>query len=63
MSVLSEAPIDRLLTPADVAEVLGVRRPYVYELVNGGKLKSLKINGLRRVRLSELNAWINAHTE
>lgn len=57
MSVLS-TEIDRMLTPREVAEVLGVARPYVYGLVNTGTLPSRKIGSMRRVWLSDLKEWV-----
>lgn len=59
MSVLSQE-IDRMLTPAEVAEVLGVARPYVYGLVKSGTLPSRKIGSMRRVWLSDLKTWVDA---
>lgn len=59
MSVANE--IDQLLTPAEVAGVLGMGREYVYSLVNAGDLPSIKIGSARRIRTSALNTWINAH--
>ena len=56
--------LDRLLRPKEVAEILGVDRNYVYTILTrgGGTLRSVKINGLRRVRASVLDAWIDSHT-
>lgn len=61
MSVLSEAPTDRMLDPAGVADVLGVSREYVYRLMNQGTMPSKKIGGVRRIWMSELRDWIAAH--
>jgi excisionase family DNA binding protein len=63
MSVLSEAPAipgDRMLSPREVAEVLGVSRDYVYALVNSGDLPSRKIGANRRVWMSALRSWVDA---
>ena len=48
----------RLLTVVEVAEVLGVGRSKVYELLYRGELKSVKIGSSRRVRYSDLGDFV-----
>ena len=48
-----------LLTPEDVADVLRIGRTRVYELINTGVLRSLKIGRLRRVRRTDLEMFIS----
>jgi excisionase family DNA binding protein len=38
-----------LLTPEEVAEVLGIGRTKVYELMRLGLIESVKIHGCRRI--------------
>ena len=38
-----------LLTPEEVAEVLGIGRTKVYELMRLGLIESVKIDGCRRI--------------
>jgi excisionase family DNA binding protein len=47
-----------LLTPEDVADVLRIGRTRVYDLINTGVLRSLKIGRLRRVRRIDLEEFI-----
>jgi excisionase family DNA binding protein len=51
-------PIERLLTVEEVANLLAVHPNYVYELVARGILPSFKIGGMRRIRPTELTAWL-----
>lgn len=63
-TVLSElVPIvdDRLLDTNQAAEVLGVRREYVSRMCASGVIPSRKIGKLRRIWMSDLREWVNAH--
>jgi excisionase family DNA binding protein len=59
------ADIQKLLTVADVAAILGLSKVKVFALLkqrpNG--LPSLKIGGARRVQPNKLQAWIEQHAE
>jgi excisionase family DNA binding protein len=44
----------------EVAEQLGISRAKLYELIAGGDLPSVKIGGCRRVRASDLVAYVDA---
>jgi excisionase family DNA binding protein len=48
----------QLFTVVEVAELLGIGRSKVYELLYGGELKSVKIGGSRRVRYSDLGEYV-----
>ncbi len=56
--VLSVPPLDKLLRPEQVAEVLDVSRNKVYELMAAGQLRSLKIGRARRVTIVALQDFI-----
>jgi excisionase family DNA binding protein len=51
-----------LFRPEDAAEVLGIGRTKVYELIRSGALRSVKIGGLRRVSAAALAEFV-AHLE
>jgi excisionase family DNA binding protein len=45
-----------LLRVPEVAHRLGVSRAKVYELMSAGRLRSVRIDGCRRVRVRDLEA-------
>lgn len=47
-----------LLTPEEAAELLGVGRSTVYDLLRLGLLPSVKIGRSRRVRVSSLRDYV-----
>jgi excisionase family DNA binding protein len=47
-----------LLKVVDVARLLSVSRSKAYELVSSGRLQSVKVDGCRRVRSSDLEQFI-----
>lgn len=49
-----------LLTTREVAELLGVGRNRVYELMYSGKLPSVKLGGSRRVSAAAVEAFVAA---
>lgn len=53
---------DRNLSPAEVAEILGVSRDYVYEWrqrkPEAGGIPNYKIGRLVKIRESDLQTWI-----
>ena len=51
------AEVKRLLKVGDVADILGVSKVKVYDLLKSG-LPSVKIDGARRVQPEKLQAWI-----
>ncbi len=56
--VVLQVPLDKLLRPEQVAEVLDVSRNKVYELMAAGQLRSLKIGRARRVTIIALQDFI-----
>jgi excisionase family DNA binding protein len=48
-----------LLRVPEVAHRLGVSRAKVYELISAGRLRSVRIDGCRRVRVSDLEAYVD----
>ena len=56
---------DRLLTAVEVAKVLNVSRAFAYQLMKRGKIRTVFIEGARRVRPKDLHSFIetNLHSE
>lgn len=53
------APVpEPLLDVGQVAELLGVRRRWVYEAAQRGDVPSYQIGRYRRFRASELESWL-----
>ena len=50
----------QLLRVPEVATQLGISRAKVYELMAAGRIPSVKIDGCRRVRSSDLDTYIGA---
>lgn len=48
-----------LLTPLEAAEALSISRSKVYELLAGGQLHSVRIDGCRRIRAGDLRAYVD----
>jgi excisionase family DNA binding protein len=55
-----ESNADRLLTPTEVFERLGIRRTLGYQLLESGEIATLRIGRLVRVRPKDLTAWIDS---
>ncbi len=51
-------PGDRLLTPAEAAARLGVRRSRIYDLTRAGALPAVRVGKYVRVRASALTQWV-----
>ena len=49
-----------LLRPAEAAEVLGVGRSKLYELIADGVIPTVQVGHRMRVPVSALRAWIDA---
>jgi excisionase family DNA binding protein len=55
----SGEPVVRLLyRVSEVASALGLSRAKVYELINSGALHSVRIDGARRIRAVDLEAFV-----
>jgi excisionase family DNA binding protein len=54
-------PVARLLyRVTEVAEALSLSRAKVYELITSGALRSVRIDGARRVRAADLEAFVQS---
>jgi excisionase family DNA binding protein len=54
-----ELAMDKLLlSPTEAAEVLGIGRSKVYELMRSGTLRSVRIDSCRRIPVEELSALV-----
>lgn len=51
----------RLLRANDVAKILNISRPLAYRLMQTGKLPTIRINSSVRVRLEDLEGYIQAN--
>ncbi|TIC86650.1 helix-turn-helix domain-containing protein [Nocardioides sp. GY 10127] len=49
-----------LFTPEDVAKLLHVGRPMVYNLMNSGELRSMKVGRCRRISARALADYVAA---
>ncbi|MFJ7104996.1 helix-turn-helix domain-containing protein [Streptomyces albogriseolus] len=59
MSTVIAAPVDRLLyTPEEAAEALAIGRSTLYELMADGAVKYIKLGRCRRIRRSDLEAYV-----
>ena len=56
---LSHLP-DRLLTANEVASLLSISRAFAYQLMQQGKIRTVCIEGARRVRPEDLRQFIQA---
>lgn len=53
-------PLEALLDPKQVAELLGVNRDFVYNRVEDGTLAHIKMGRLLRFRREDVQAFIDA---
>ena len=51
---------ERLLTAVEVANVLNISRAFAYQLMQRGKIRTVYIEGARRVRPEDLRLFINS---
>lgn len=51
----------RLLDAADVADMLGVPRTWVYAEARAGRLPHVRVGRYRRFRRQTIQEWIDAH--
>jgi excisionase family DNA binding protein len=49
---------ERLLTPDDLAEILGVPRPLIIKQSRAGKIPAIKIGKAWRFRRSTIDRWL-----
>ena len=50
-----------LMTPAEAAHALRLSRSKLYQLLQDGQIRSIKIGRLRRVPTSEVQRYIGRH--
>ena len=55
--------LDRLLSVVEVATVLSLRVPRVYELIRRGRLPAVRVGRSVRIRPCDLHAWIEGQRE
>lgn len=58
MSVAQAVPAKVLLTVDEAAQVMGLGRTYVYELVMCRKLRSIKLGRKRRIPVAALEEFV-----
>jgi excisionase family DNA binding protein len=56
---VSELP-ERLLTAVEVATILNISRAFAYQLMQRGKIRTVCIEGSRRVRPEDLRSFIKS---
>ena len=55
----SDEPVSRLLyRVGEAAAALSLSRAKVYELISSGALRSVRIDGARRIRAADLEAYV-----
>jgi excisionase family DNA binding protein len=54
---MNQLPI--LFSPAQTAKIMSISRSKVYELINNGKLNSLRIGRSRRISNNQIQTFIN----
>jgi excisionase family DNA binding protein len=52
-----------LLTVPEAAKALAISRSKLYELIASGAIRSVRIDGARRIPLNALNDYVNALME
>lgn len=52
------APSPLAVNPAQAARLIGVTRSTIYLLIASGELPSFTVGRARRIRISDIDAWI-----
>jgi len=52
-----------LLRPMDVADLLGISKSKIYELLASGAIPSIRIGKSIRIPTEELRKWVATHTQ
>jgi excisionase family DNA binding protein len=52
-----------LLRPTEAAEVIGIGRSKMYELLARGEMPSMRVGGSLRVPLAQLREWVDRKVE
>jgi excisionase family DNA binding protein len=59
----TETRAEHLMSPDKLQGFLGVSRTYVYGLLSSGAIPCIRIGKLRRVRRSDVDAFLEANLE
>jgi excisionase family DNA binding protein len=59
----TEELTEYLMSPAEVRQLLGLGHTYGYWLLATGAIPSIRIGGLRRIRRTDVEQFIEAHLE
>jgi excisionase family DNA binding protein len=55
----SDQPVARLLYRiSEAAVALGLSKAKIYELINSGAIEAMRIDGARRIRAADLEAFV-----
>jgi excisionase family DNA binding protein len=57
--IFNEVINQKLLRDADVAKILDISRAMAYRLMQQGEIRTVRIAGSRRVRVMDLDEYIN----
>ena|ERR1035437_5844648 len=55
---LESPTVEQLLSPEQAADRLSVSRKFIYEQIAKGEIEALRVGRLRRIRQSDLQAWL-----
>jgi len=55
--------VESLLKAKDLAQILNISRAFAYRLMQTGEIRTVKIGGARRVRKSDLAAYIEENID
>ena len=54
---------EKLLTPIEVQQLLHISRSTLYRLIQKGQLPVIRVGGTYRIRMSELNAYLEKNNQ
>ncbi len=54
--------LERLLRATEVAEILNVSKAFVYQLMQKGLIRTVRIGASRRIRLDDLTRFIEENS-
>ncbi len=57
-TTLEAAALPQLLTVPQVCDRLGIRKSKAYDLLNSGRLRSVRLDGARRIPADALTAFV-----
>jgi excisionase family DNA binding protein len=62
-STINNESTEYLMNPQELASLLGVSQTYTYRLLTTGQIPCARIGRLRKVRRSDVDAFVNARLE